>query len=141
MDGMNCYLSVTKIPCIFHQLIKPELSQKNPLHESAVVVTSRPIVLGDLQRVISSRVEIMGFTPEELNEYFNKCLEGDTKAVKTLLERIQENPAVAGSCYLPLNASILVHLFKSDNNTLPTCLLYTSPSPRDATLSRMPSSA
>ena len=69
MDGMNCYLSVTKIPCIFHQLIKPELSQKNPLHESAVVVTSRPIVLGDLQRVISSRVEIMGFTPEELNEY------------------------------------------------------------------------
>ena len=28
-----------------------------------------------------------------------------------------------------------------DNNTLDGCLLYTSPSPRDATLSRMPSSA
>ena len=28
-----------------------------------------------------------------------------------------------------------------DNNILSFCLLYTSPSPRDATLSRMPSSA
>ena len=28
-----------------------------------------------------------------------------------------------------------------DNSVLHTCLLYTSPSPRDATLSRMPSSA
>ena len=29
---------------------------------------------------------------------------------------------MAGSCYLPLNATILVHLFKSDRNTLPTTL-------------------
>ena len=32
-------------------------------------------------------------------------------------------------------------VFKSDSIRLDTCLLYTSPSPRDATLSRMPSSA
>ena len=30
---------------------------------------------------------------------------------------------------------------REDKETLQTCLLYTSPSPRDATLSRMPSSA
>ena len=30
---------------------------------------------------------------------------------------------------------------KTENETFNTCLLYTSPSPRDATLSRMPSSA
>ena len=40
--------------------------------------------------------------------------------MKTLLERIHENPAIAGSCYLPMNASILVHLFINDNSTLPT---------------------
>ena len=33
------------------------------------------------------------------------------------------------------------HLTLIVENTLETCLLYTSPSPRDATLSRMPSSA
>ena len=107
---------------IFHQLIQPTLPQTNPLCESTVIVTSRPIASGDLHQVVSSRIEILGLTAEELHQFFTECLKGDTEAVKTLLERIEENPEVAGSCYLPLNATILVHLFKSDRNTLPTTL-------------------
>ena len=109
---------------IFHQIVQPKLSRSNPLCESTVIVSSRPIASGDLHHVVSSRVEILGFTAEELHQFFTECLKGDTEAVKTLLERIEENPEVAGSCYLPLNATILVHLFKnlSDRNTLPTTL-------------------
>ena len=106
----------------FHQLIQPTLPQSNQVCESTVIVTSRPIASGDLHQVVSSRVEILGFTAEELHQFFTECLKGNTEAVKTLLERIEENPEVAGSCYLPLNATILVHLFKSDRNTLPTTL-------------------
>ena len=40
--------------------------------------------------------------------------------MKNLLEQIQEHPEVAGSCYLPLNASIIVHLFKSFGFEIPT---------------------
>ena len=61
----------------------------------------------------------MGFTKEELQHYFANGLKHNTKDVETLWQRIQENPAVAGSCHLPLNASILLHLFKCGNNTLP----------------------
>ena len=107
---------------IFHQLVQPKLPQSNPLCESTVIVTSRPISSGDLHQLVSSRVEILGFTTDELHQFFTECLKGDAEAVKTLLERIEENPEVAGSCYLPLNATILVHLFKSDGNTLPTTL-------------------
>ena len=107
---------------IFHQLVQPKLPQSNPLCESTVIVTSRPISSGDLHQLVSSRVEILGFTTDELHQFFTECLKGDAEAVKTLLERIEENPEVAGSCYLPLNATILVHLFKSDRNTLPTTL-------------------
>ena len=120
LDGWDELPSECRQNSIFRLLIQPELSQKNRLHKSAVIVTSRPIASGDLHPVVSSRIEILGFTPKELKEYFTKCLEDDTIAVDVLLEKIQENPAVAGSCYLPLNASILLHLFKSDNNTLPT---------------------
>ena len=74
LDGWDELPSECRQNSILRQLIQPELSQKNPLHESAVIVTSRPIASGDLHQAIS-------------------------------------------------------------------CLLYTSPSPRDATLSRMPSSA
>ena len=88
--------------------------------ESSVIVTSRPIASGDLQPLASSRIEIVGFTPAELRQYFSECLEGDRRAVDKLLERIQEHPEVEGSCYLPLNAAIIVHLFLSQGQTIPS---------------------
>ena len=121
LDGWDELPPTLRKTSIFHQIVQPKLS--NPLCESTVIVTSRPIASGDLHQVVSSHVEILGFTAaEELHQFFTECLKGDTEAVKTLLERIEENPEVAGSCYLPLNATILVHLFKSDCNTLPTTL-------------------
>ena len=103
------------------RLIQPELCyQENPLYESSVIVTSRPIASGDLQLLASSRIEIVGFTPAELRQYFSECLEGDCRAVDELLERIQEHPEVEGSCYLPLNAAIIVHLFLSEGQTIPS---------------------
>ena len=107
---------------IFGDLVSSCLPSSNPLSKGTVIVTSRPIASGDLHHVVSSRVEILGFTAEELHQFFTECLNGDIKAVNSLLERIEENPEVAGSCYLPLNATILVHLFKNDRNTLPTTL-------------------
>ena len=68
---------------IFHQLVQPELPQSNLLCESAVIVTSRPIASGDLHQVISSRIEILGFTVKELHQFFTECLKGDTETVKT----------------------------------------------------------
>ena len=104
-----------------HKLIRSELcSQENPLYESSVIVTSRPIASGDLQPLASSRIEIVGFTPAELRQYFSECLGGDCRAVDELLERIQEHPEVEGSCYLPLNAAIVVHLFLSEGQTIPS---------------------
>ena len=122
LDGWDELPPNLRKSSLFHQLIQPTLPRSNQVCESTVIVTSRPIASGDLHRDVSSRVEILGFTAEELHQFFTECLKGDTEAVKALLERIEENPEVAGSCYLPLNATILVHLFKSDRNTLPTTL-------------------
>ena len=82
------------------------------LRDSSMIITSRPTSSANLHCVVTSCVEILGFTKDELKQYFAECLENNIKNVETLQERIQENPEVAGSCYLPLNASILVHLFK-----------------------------
>ena len=86
----------------------------SPITLSSVIVTSRPISSGDLCELVSSRIEVLGFSSEELRQYFTECLNGDTKAVDALLERLSENPAIEGSCFLPLNASIVAHLYLSD---------------------------
>ena len=82
------------------------------LRDSSVIITSRPTSSANLHYIVTSRVEILGFTKDELKHYFAECLENNIKNVEKLQQRIQENPEVAGSCYLPLNASILIHLFK-----------------------------
>ena len=123
LDGWDELPPNLRKDSVLYEMIKPNLKlSQSPLLKSSVVITSRPIASGDLHRVVSSRIEILGFTSDKLNDYFTKCLaeDDDTNAVETLLERINENPAIASTCFLPMNANILVHLFKSDNNTLPT---------------------
>ena len=120
LDGWDELPSDLPRDLIINKLIRLDMSQKGALHESAVIVTSRPSSSAELHPLVSSRVEVLGFTPHQLEQYFTECLNGDSQAVQTLLERIRENPVVEGSCYLPLNASIVVNCFLSDNHSLPT---------------------
>ena len=92
---------------------------KRLLSECSVIVTSRPISSADLHPIVSSRIEVLGFTPEEQTQYFTECFKGDTKALEALLEKIEENPMVQSICYLPLNASFVVYTFKYKDQSLP----------------------
>ena len=98
-----------------HALIL-SLIERRQLHESSIIITSRPTSSANLHPLISSRIEILGFTKDELRRYFSDCLRDNAVAVETLLKKISENPAVEGSCYLPMNASVIVHLFKCEEN-------------------------
>ena len=120
LDGWDELPSDLHGDSIITKLVEPGFAQESPLHKSAVIVTSRPSSSAKLHPRVSSRVEVLGFTPHQLEQYFTECLNGDSQAVQTLLERIRENPVVEGSCYLPLNASIVVNCFLSDNHSLPT---------------------
>ena len=88
----------------------------SPITLSSVIVTSRSISSSELSELVTSRIEVLGFSSDEQRQYFTECLNGDTKAVDALLERLNENPAIEGSCFLPLNASIIAHLYLSDGS-------------------------
>ena len=120
LDGWDELPSDLPSDSIIHKLIQPTKFRESPLLKSSVIVTSRPSSSSGLHPLVSSRVEVLGFTPHELEQYFRECLNGDSGAVQTLLERIRENPIVEGSCYLPLNAAIVAHVFISGDNSLPT---------------------
>ena len=93
-----------------------DILKGNKLSESSIIVTSRPDSSQEVEKFVGSRIEILGFTQEELQKYFTECLDNKTDDVKTLLQKLEENPTVEGSCRIPLNASILVHLFKCDKS-------------------------
>ena len=110
-----------ELPCNVsgHSIIL-SLIEQTKLQECSIIITSRPTSTANLYLLVSSRVEILGFTKDELRDYFSDCLQQNTEDVESLLLRIKGSPVLEGSCYLPLNASILVHLFKCGGNVLPT---------------------
>ena len=76
---------------------------------------------------------------ELIAEYSSKNNVGKsdaTKAVESLFDIITSTLKAGGDVKIAGFGT-----FKVANTKAKTCLLYTSPSPRDATLSRMPSSA
>ena len=121
LDGWDELPPHLKKKSIISALIRPTLHQENPLSKTAVIVTSRPVSSGDLCPVVSSRIEVLGFTGEEQRLFFTECLNNDKEAVDSLMERLSSNPAMEGSCYLPLNASIVAHLFLT-NGSLPSTI-------------------
>ena len=86
---------------------------------SSFIITSRPVSSIALQGLVSSRIVILGFDQENLKEYFKSVLNDGNRA-DDLIQRISRNPTIEGTCYLPLNASIIVYLYKQNSEyTLP----------------------
>ena len=120
LDGWDELPSDLPSDSIINKLVQPRMFKKSPLVKSSVIIASRPSSSAELHPLVSSRVEVLGFTPHELELYFRECLKGDLGAVQNLLERIRNNPVVESSCHLPLNAAIVAHVFLCCDHSLPT---------------------
>ena len=96
--------------------------QKLSLHKSTVLITSRPVSSGNLFNFVNRRVEILGFTQHQIREYIEKALDGNSTHVQKLVQHLENHPVIEGYCYIPLHAAILVHVFLTMNEVLPTTL-------------------
>ena len=95
----------------------------------SVVVTSRPSASGPLHRLpcIDRFVEIKGFSKEDIKEYIKSEFPNDEKKAGDLLEQLESNPLVESVCSVPLNCSIVCHLWHCLEEILPSTMtqLYT----------------
>ena len=119
LDGWDEYGAGLRDRSLFQQLICSP-GEVN-MHFSSLIITSRPIASGEVQPYASSRVEIVGFTSAEVKKYFSETI-GNRETVRKLHDHLRERPIIEASCYLPLNAAIVVHIFLALNHTLPHTL-------------------
>ena len=113
LDGWDEFPVQLQKQSVVSTLIQQNLHQDTPLSKTTIIITSRPIALSIIHPLVSVRTEILGFTSKELIAYLTECLNNDERAVKMLMESLSINPAIEGSCYLPLNASIVAHLYQT----------------------------
>ena len=105
MQTRSLFLNFLKIP------------QKYSLLEASVVVSSRPIASASLQMLATTRLEILGFTPEQIFMYVTKSL--PEEKAEDLSLAIRTDPLLLGNCYLPLNLAIITHTYKCMGHDLP----------------------
>ena len=95
----------------------------------SVVVTSRPSASAPLHRLpcIDRFVEISGFSKEDIKEYIESEFTSDQEKASRLLEQLEDNPLVESVCSIPLNCSIMCHLWRTLEEGLPSTMtqLYT----------------
>ena len=122
LDGWDELPTDLQQTSFFRDLV--EHSHKISLHESSVIITSRPISSNDLHSLVSSRIEIVGFTPEKAEEFFKESLkeDPDPDALRKLKDQLKDSPAIESTCYLPLNAAIITYLFLVLDHNLPPTL-------------------
>ena len=92
------------------------------LHLSTVLITSRPVSSGNLLHIADRRVEILGFAQHQIREYIEKALAGNSTHIQKLVQHLEEHPVIEGYCYVPLHVAILVHVFLTMEEALPTTL-------------------
>ena len=82
-------------------------------------MSSRQISSTCLQRYSSTRIEILGFTYQQIETYVKTSLKSQPKAASSLLNRIQQDPVLQGNYYLPLSIAIITHTFICMGHSLP----------------------
>ena len=84
----------------------------NVFSKACIIITSRPHATVELQKLVSYRVEIIGFTYERRRQFVRDNLKGNANDLEKHLEK---HHIIDTLCYIPLNMSILLFLFHEKN--------------------------
>ena len=90
------------------------------LPKCSFIVTSRPIASPSLQPLVTTIVEITGFSSESVDTYASQYLTQQGKDPAVFITALNDNHHARGLCSLPINAAILLHLFLTIQTGLPT---------------------
>jgi len=110
LDGYDEFPEELQSNHLLSRLIRCEI-----LPKCNVVITSRSFACGSLYGQADRRMEILGFTSNDRQEYIEKALEKKPNDITRLKQYLESHPSVDSLCYIPLNMTILLHLFTEND--------------------------
>ena len=114
LEGWNELPRSMRKKSFFRSLINK--GDQCPLQQAVILITSRSNTTVDLRPTL--RIEALGFTPGQIEEYVRGCFDSEPHKAVGLLERFRQNPKLERNCYLPLILIIIIHLYNL-NKPLP----------------------
>ena len=112
LDGYDELPAGAQTKSVFSRIIGGEL-----LPQAWVVVTSRSSAMHNLLELCKTQevqhVEILGFTEEQVKDYVSSAFKQDQKSRCGFEEYLRCHPHLQGLMYIPLNAAIVVGVYKA----------------------------
>jgi len=112
-DGFDEYPAALQRNSLITDIIKGEGIGRS-LHQSTVVVTSRPTATLFLHCIVDRRIEILGFAKEEREKYILVSLKDSPERKEVLEKYLKQHPIINSLCFIPLHLAILLFLFQMD---------------------------
>ena len=102
-------------------LIADILSHKE-LPDCGIIVSSRPHASVYLHQLANRRVEILGFTEKEQEQFIHQGFKGQPQKISKLTQYLKQNLIISSMCIVPFNMMTLLYLYKiklvlPDNST------------------------
>ena len=100
-----------------------DILKRKVLPYCALVVSSRPHATVHLRERSTVRVDILGFTEVERNQFIEQALKEQPQSIKELTQYLEDHFTISSLCAVPFNMVVLLFLYKQrtslPNNSLP----------------------
>ena len=110
LDGYDEYPEHLRESGLISKILKRQV-----LPLCGLVVSSRPYASEHLREQATIRVDILGFTDTERQQYIEQALPDQPHKIEELTEYLHQQPSVDSICFIPFNMAILLYLFKLGN--------------------------
>ena len=105
-DGLDKFSPQDGEKSVVYKIISKEY-----LSQSSVIVASRPAAAARIRRRANKVIEVLGFTHEQISEYFDHFPFVTSLKSKDLKAYLRDHPSILHMCYLPIHATMVAYLF------------------------------
>ena len=106
-DGYDEYPERLRKDSLIADILKREV-----LPHCGLIVSSRPHASVRLREQATVRVEILGFTEAEREQYIKESMKGQQQKIDELTQYLQDHSTISSLCFVPFNIVVLVYLYK-----------------------------
>ena len=99
-----------------HNRFTVDIITRQILPHCGIIVSSRPHASRYLRQFATLRVEILGFTEEEQEQFIKHALKGDSCKIAELNDYLNNHLTIRNLCVIPFNLSVLLSLYKHEEN-------------------------
>ena len=96
-----------------------ELLEKKYLRSSMIIVASRPVATSNIKKCASKRIEVLGFTKQQIYDYISKYSFEEDSMASRLESYLKVRANILHMCYLPVHAAMICFLFSQLEGNIP----------------------